>query len=431
MRYMIAIFIAFMISGCASKKLDYEIKDVEFYTPKWYKDFNQTTLNELVDLAMKNSENLNIAALNLEIAMLNSNVASDGYIPSLSGEIGANSSRDIGINDEFSSRFNSKFSLSYELDIFGKIYDNYKSKEWLWSASRSTLENLRLTIINQVANSYFNILYLNDSLRSLKQNLDNAKMLDELVRVKFDNGKEEFLAIKQSSQNILKIQNQIQSTQRSLEQNYESLKNLTRSDMRFDELSLSEVGFVGIGEFEISELSNRPDINEAISNLNASFYQYRLSQKDLLPSLSLGASLSDDDSKFKNSFGFNQLGGVVSFSLPFLNYYKLKKHIKISELEFNKLKLSYEQTLKNAINEALKYINFYQTDNITYKNLIVMRDDQAKIVEIYQSKYNEGSAELKDLIEAQNNLISIQISLINQKFELLNDEISYYKAIAK
>ena len=60
-----------------------------------------------------------------------------------------------------------------------------------------------------------------------------------------------------------------------------------------------------------------------------------------------------------------------------------------------------------------------------------MRDDQAKIVEIYQSKYNEGSAELKDLIEAQNNLISIQISLINQKFELLNDEISYYKAIAK
>ena len=95
MRYMIAIFIAFMISGCASKKLDYEIKDVEFYTPKWYKDFNQTTLNELVDLAMKNSENLNIAALNLEIAMLNTNVASDGYIPSLSGEIGANSSRDI------------------------------------------------------------------------------------------------------------------------------------------------------------------------------------------------------------------------------------------------------------------------------------------------------------------------------------------------
>ena len=268
-------------------------------------------------------------------------------------------------------------------------------------------------------------------MRSLKQNLDNAKMLDELVRVKFDNGKEEFLAIKQSSQNILKIQNQIQSTQRSLEQNYESLKNLTRSDMRFDELSLSEVEFVGIGEFEISELSNRPDINEAISNLNASFYQYRLSQKDLLPSLSLGASLSDDDSKFKNSFDFNQLGGVVSFSLPFLNYYKLKKHIKISELEFNKLKLSYEQTLKNAINEALKYINFYQTDNITYKNLIVMRDDQAKIVEIYQSKYNEGSAELKDLIEAQNNLISIQISLINQKFELLNDEISYYKAIAK
>ncbi|MCR8678328.1 MULTISPECIES: TolC family protein [Campylobacter] len=431
MRYVIAIFIAFIISGCASKKLDYEIKEVEFYTPSWYKDFNQTTLNELIDLAMKNSEDLSKAALNLEIAMLNANVASDGYIPSFGGEIRANSSRDISRSDGFSSGFNSKFNISYELDIFGKIYDKYKSKEWLWVASRSTLENLRLTIINQVANIYFNILYLNDSLRSLNQNLDNAKMLDELVRIKYENGKEEFLSIKQSSQNILRIQNQIQSTQRSLELNYESLKNLTRSDMRFDELSLSEVGFVGIGGFDIGELSNRPDISEAIANLNSSFYQYRLSQKDLLPTFSLGASLSDGDSKFKNSFDFNQFGGVLSFSLPFLDYYKLKKYIKISELEFNKLRLSYEQTLKNAINEVIKYINFYQTDSKTYENLIVMRNDQAKIVEIYKSKYDEGSAELKDLLEAQDSLISTQISLINQKFELLNDELSYYKAIAK
>ncbi|MEE3704319.1 TolC family protein [Campylobacter sp. CX2-8023-23] len=431
MRYVIAIFIAFIISGCASKKLDYEIKEVEFYTPSWYKDFNQTTLNELIDLAMKNSEDLSKAALNLEIAMLNANVASDGYIPSFGGEIRANSSRDISRSDGFSSGFNSKFNISYELDILGKIYDKYKSKEWLWVASRSTLENLRLTIINQVANIYFNILYLNDSLRSLNQNLDNAKMLDELVRIKYENGKEEFLSIKQSSQNILRIQNQIQSTQRSLELNYESLKNLTRSDMRFDELSLSEVGFVGIGGFDIGELSNRPDINEAIANLNSSFYQYRLSQKDLLPTFSLGTSLSDGDSKFKNSFDFNQFGGVLSFSLPFLDYYKLKKYIKISELEFNKLRLSYEQTLKNAINEVIKYINFYQTDSKTYENLIVMRSDQAKIVEIYKSKYDEGSAELKDLLEAQDSLISTQISLINQKFELLNDELSYYKAIAK
>ncbi|MBO5063946.1 MAG: TolC family protein [Campylobacter sp.] len=431
MRYIIVIFIAIIFGGCASKKLDYEIKDVEFYTPQWHKDFNQTTLNELIDLALKNNEDIGVAVLNLEVAMLNAGIASDGYIPSMSGEIGANSSRDIGKSDEFSSKFNSKFSLSYELDIFGKIYDNYKSKKWIMHSSRLTLDNLRLTIISQVANSYFNILYLNDSLRSLRENLDNAKMLDDIVKVKFENGKEELLAIKQSSQNILKIQNQIHSTQRLLESNYESLKNLTRSDKRFDELSLDGVEFIGISQFDVGELSNRPDINEAVAKLNSSFYEYRLSQKELLPSLGLGANLSDSDKEFKNSFDFNQLGGVVSFSLPFLDYFKLKKHIKISELEFNKLKFSYEKTLKNAINESLKYLLFYQTDKATYDNLAVMASDQAKIVAIYKSKYSEGSAELKDLLEAQNNLISAQISLLNQKFELLNDELSYYKAIAK
>ena len=206
MRYIFTIFICILISGCASKKLDYEIKDVEFYTPQWYKDFNQTMLNNLIDMALKNNEDIGVAALNLEIAMINAGIASDKFIPSMSGEIGANSSRDISKSDEFGSSFNSKFSLSYELDIFGKIYDSYKSKEWLWSASRSTLENLRLTIINQVANGYFNILYLNDSLRSLEANLNNAKMLDNIVTLKYKNGKEELLAIKQSEQNILKLQ---------------------------------------------------------------------------------------------------------------------------------------------------------------------------------------------------------------------------------
>lgn len=431
MRYIFTIFICILISGCASKKLDYEIKDVEFYTPQWYKDFNQTMLNNLIDMALKNNEDIGVAALNLEIAMINAGIASDKFIPSMSGEIGANSSRDISKSDEFSSSFNSKFSLSYELDIFGKIYDSYKSKEWLWSASRSTLENLRLTIINQVANGYFNILYLNDSLRSLEANLNNAKMLDNIVTLKYENGKEELLAIKQSEQNILKLQNQIYSTKRSLELSYESLKNLTRSEVRFDELSLSGVEFVGISEFDISKLSNRPDISEAVAKLNSSFYEYRLSQKNLLPSLSLGASLSDSDKEFKNSFNFNQLGGILSFSLPFLDYFKLQKHIKVSELEFNKLRLNYEKTLKNAINEALKYINFYQNDKITYDNLAIMMENQDKIVNIYKNKYQEGSVELKDLLEAQNNLISAQISLLNQKFELLNDELGYYKAVAK
>ena len=93
--------------------------------------------------------------------------------------------------------------------------------------------------------------------------------------------------------------------------------------------------------------------------------------------------------------------------------------------------MNYEKTLKNAINEALKYINFYQNDKITYDNLVIMMENQDKIVNIYKNKYQEGSVELKDLLEAQNNLISAQISLLNQKFVLLNDELGYYKAVAK
>ena len=53
------------------------------------------------------------------------------------------------------------------------------------------------------------------------------------------------------------------------------------------------------------------------------------------------------------------------------------------------------------------------------------------IVEIYNLKYNQGAVSLKDLLEAQNALISAQNTLASQKYELINDEINFYKAIAR
>ncbi|WP_168236793.1 TolC family protein, partial [Campylobacter fetus] len=178
-------------------------------------------------------------------------------------------------------------------------------------------------------------------------------------------------------------------------------------------------------------LKNRPDINEAISNLNASFYDYKVSEKNLYPSVSIGASLSDSDSKFSDSFGFNILGGTLNINLPFLDYSRLKKQINISEAQFKKNVLTYEKTLSNAVNEVIKYVNYYEGDKQRYENMQNIKKEREMIVAIYESKYSEGKAELKDLLEAKNSLISVQNMLLNQKYRLLNDELSYYKAIAK
>ncbi|AGZ81618.1 TolC family protein [Campylobacter fetus] len=432
MKNIIFVLFSLIFIGCASKSLEYNVKNINFYEPSWYKDFNQTTLNNLVNLSLKNSEDINIAVLNLEIAMLKAGLIRDDFFPTPSGKFGASTNKDIKTSSGWKNGFSSEFALSYEVDIYGKIFDNYEARDWEAKASQSTLENLRLTIINSVTDTYFNILYLNDAIRNLKQNLENLNMLDKLVLTKYELGKEEILSVRQSRQNILDLQNQILSNIRELETSYEIIKNFTRSDIKFDDLSLSNVQNSDISlDIDFAILKNRPDINEAISNLNASFYDYKVSEKNLYPSVSIGASLSDSDSKFSDSFGFNILGGTLNINLPFLDYSRLKKQINISEAQFKKNVLTYEKTLSNAVNEVIKYVNYYEGDKQRYENMQNIKKEREMIVAIYESKYSEGKAELKDLLEAKNSLISVQNMLLNQKYRLLNDELSYYKAIAK
>ncbi|ANE36088.1 TolC-like outer membrane efflux protein [Campylobacter iguaniorum] len=432
MKNILVILLGFLFVGCAAKSLNYEVKEVSFYEPVWYMDFNQSTLNSLVKTALKNNEDVSMAALSLRQALLKAGVAKDDLFPTAQAGAKATTSRDISTSNDWKNGFSSNFSLSYELDIFGKILDNYDARLWDAKTSELDLQNLKLTIVNSVVDTYFNILYVNDVVRNLELNLENLKSLDELVRLKYELGKEEILSVRQSKQNILNVQNQLLSQKRAQESNYEILKNLTRSEILLDKFSLEAVQTTDIGlEIKFEELGKRPDINAAISKLNSSFYDYKISEKNLYPSVSLGASLSDSASKFSDSFGFNILGGNLNINLPFLDYSRLKKQINISELEFRKNVLGYEKALSNAANEVIKYVGFYDIDKKRYLNFEQIKEHNQKIVEIYENKYDFGRVELKDLLEAKNALISAQNSLLNQKYLLLNDELNYYKAIAK
>ncbi|MDD7600879.1 MAG: TolC family protein, partial [Campylobacter sp.] len=180
----------------------------------------------------------------------------------------------------------------------------------------------------------------------------------------------------------------------------------------------------------LSRLSSRPDVNMALAQLNAGFYDYKASQKDFLPRINLGGSLSSSSDKISDAYTFNLLSGNVSISLPFLNFYKLRQNLKISEAEFNKLRLNYEKTLANAINEALRFASDYELDSSSLLNSENIITEREKILAIYEQKYSLGRAELKDLLSAQNDLLSAKNSLANMKYQVLRDLIGFYKASA-
>lgn len=420
--------------GCASKDLNYSPKEVyRDFNALWQSSFKDEKLNELIKSALEKNEDLGVGALNLAIALQRAGIKKLDLFPSLNSDFGGSFSRNIDMHQSWQKGFNSEFALSWQLDIYGKIYDIYTASNYEAVKTALNYDDLRISIVNSVIDEYYRILFLNDELKNLKQNLENLTKLHEIVKLKYNYGKEQLLSVHQSTQNLLSLNNSILRAQEELENAYEKLNNLTSNQEKFDEFGLDRLEIddfsIDLNTDELTKnIKNRPDINAAIAALNAGFYDYRASQKAFYPTISIGASLSDKDDKLKDAFGFNLFGTNVRVNLPFLDYFRLKDNLKISEYEFNILKLNYEKSLKNAINETIKYANFYKIDKQNYQNLKLILEQNTKILEIYEQKYDLGRAELKDLLEARNNLINSQNSLLNQKYILLSDKISFLRA---
>ena len=444
MKYIFLAFLAFFISACATKALNYDPKDIKRdYNATWQYNFNIAELDSLIAEALKNNEDLETASLNLYQAMLRANIALSDLAPTPSASTRASSNRDIKAGGASARSFTADVSLGWELDIFGRIYNAYESARFETIASLLNLEDVRESLVNSVISSYFNILYLNEQKANLLLNYENMLKLHEIVKIKESLGREEPLALSQSAENLLSLQNSLNNADKDLNASFESLKNLTRTQFlpstKISEISLpkADLGTISAenndGELNISwlsRLSSRPDVNMALAQLNAGFYDYKASQKDFLPRINLGGSLSSSSDKISDAYTFNLLSGNVSISLPFLNFYKLRQKLKISEAEFNKLRLNYEKTLANAINEALRFASDYELDSQSLVNSENIITEREKILAIYEQKYSLGRAELKDLLSAQNDLLSAKNSLANMKYQVLRDLIGFYKASA-
>ena len=444
MKYIFLTFLAFFMTACATKAINYDPKDIKRdYNATWQYNFNIAELDSLIAEALKNNEDLETASLNLYQAMLRANIALSDLAPTPSASTRASSNRDIKAGGASARSFTADVSLGWELDIFGRIYDGYESARFEAIASLLNLEDVRESLVNSVISAYFNILYLNEQKANLLVNYENMLKLHEIVKIKESLGREEPLALSQSAENLLSLQNSLNNADKDLNASFESLKNLTRTQFlpstKISEISLpkADLGTISAenndGELNISwlsRLSSRPDVNMALAQLNAGFYDYKASQKDFLPRINLGGSLSSSSDKISDAYTFNLLSGNVSISLPFLNFYKLRQNLKISEAEFNKLRLNYEKTLANAINEALRFASDYELDSQSLLNSENIITEREKILAIYEQKYSLGRAELKDLLSAQNDLLSAKNSLANMKYQVLRDLIGFYKASA-
>ncbi|EAH6261775.1 TolC family protein [Campylobacter lari] len=442
MRIFLLFFIAFFLNACVGVKLEQasqeQIKKEYFEdfnaSKAWWEKYNNQDLNNILKAIIDNNKDLNVARVNFLSTLARYKLLNLDLYPTLSGNLGVNIRKNLNNGAEMHS-FSNGIMLNYELDIYGKISDQVASSEFLAKASEYELRSLELDTINLAINSIFELIYFNDVDRLLNNHLKNLEKMLEIYTTKFDYGKVEYIDLLNIKKSLLNTKQNIIANLQNKDLTLKNIKDLLGKDDEFlinkmlnytlEDFSLQKINF----DIELKMLAYRPQVQAKLNQLMASYKDYASVQKSILPSIKILGNLDGSDKNFDDSFKFLILGGNVVIDLPFLDFYRVRQNVKISEFVYQARLYEYKDALQRAIHE---FKLCYENDKYYNDLLNLVKDintNQAKITQLYFEKYELGRNELKDYLDADALLINSLQELSRAKLSLLKNVNLYHNIV--
>lgn len=408
---------------------------------QWWRGYNDPQLNALVDQAIKNNLDLAKSAISVNRALYNANLVGANLVPTFSGSGSSSASKGIGSSNNTNSVGTStvsntaSFKLSYTVDLWRRLADTASAAEWEHKATQEDLKAARLSLINSVVATYYQIAYYKDAIAVTNRTIKNYEQISSILNNKLKVGAIDPLAVEQAQQATLSARNSVVGLETSLKTAEQTMRNLLNLQpnqplpSRYP--NILNVKLQGVDtNVPVSAIANRPDVVARLSRLQSAFKTLTATEKSWFPTLTLGGTISGS-ARSASNIGNNPIAnGMFSFDLPFLDWNRVKNNVKISEADYTTARINYEQTITAALNEIDSYYYTYNQARSSLGLLEQTYEKNRKISTYYQNRYNQGVAEFRDWISAMNTELSSQISVLNQKYMILTNENLVYQAMA-
>ncbi|WP_418187120.1 efflux transporter outer membrane subunit [Aliarcobacter lanthieri] len=434
-------FITLFFSSCISlaPKLEINKEDIvpnELKNNEDLSEYSQITLDnfiedeslkKIVNLALENNKDIQIALLNIEASKALYRIEESQYFPTL--DASGNFIRQK-TDSAISNNYKANLGTSFELDLFGRIKSLNDVAKNNFLATKYASQATKLSLISQTINSYLSLVSNIYNLKLSKDILKNLEDVYTLTQKKYDIGmtnKEDVLSsystLKDSQNDILNFETQIQKDLNSLE--FLTSSKIDLESINDDFVNEKYLKLISTG-ISSNVLFNRPDIFEAEYNLRAKNANIGVARAAFFPSISLIASTGYASSSLSNLFsGTNIWQFSPSINLPIFSGGENMAKLDLSNTQKEIALKEYEKTIQNAfkeVNDALAI----------RKNIMQKIENQKELVKSLLDSYNIAFNSYKigygtylnmlisqrTYINAQKNLVKIYLEELENRNEL-------------
>ena len=419
---------------------------------KWKTYFTDENLENLIDIALKNNQELNITLQEIEIAKSEVKARKGEYLPFVGFSAGADVTKSGRYTSTGSGEAtteimpgretpdplpNYRFALtsSWEIDIWNKLHTAKKAALNRYLGSIEGKNFVVTNLIAEIADSYYELLALDTQLDIVKQTIKLQTNALEIVKIQKQAARATELGVKKFEAEVLTsksmefgILQQIKETENKI--NFllgrypQEIKRTNTNNF------LSLLPAVVTSGIPSQLLTNRPDVKQAELELVASKLDVKVARAEFYPSLDITAAIGVN--AFKPSYLFTMPESLL-YSLagdlvaPLINRNAIKAEFASANARQIQALYNYDRTVLNAYlevsNQMSKIENLQKGYDLKSKQVDALNTS----IDVSNDLFKSARVDYFEVLMTQRDALEAKLELIDTKKEQLNAAVHVYR----
>lgn len=418
---------------------------------RWREFFTDKDLGNLIDTALKNNQELMITLQEVEIARNDIRFRQGALLPTVTAGAGAgvekvgrytsqgagDASTEIEPGKEMPDPlgdFRVAAMANWEVDIWKKLRNAKKAAVTRYLSTGEGRNFVLTNLVAEVANSYYELVALDNQLEIVKQNIGLQKSALEIVKVQKEAARATELAVQKFQAEVL----------RSESMEYDILQRIKETENRINFLlarypqpiprdrsnfpgQLPTLVHAGIPS---QLLANRPDIKQAELELSAAKLDVKVARAEFYPSFGISAAVGFQ--AFKPSYLFKTPGSLLysiagDLAGPLINRNAIKAEFYNANARQVQAMYNYERTILNAYLEVANQLSSISNLEKSYDLKSQQVDALTRSIDISNDLFKSARADYLEVLMTQRDALEAKLELIETKQQQLNAVVNVYR----
>lgn len=400
---------------------------------QWWTALGDSTLNSLERQALDANYDVSAAMHRVAAAQRQLSAVRAGYFPTVGLEAGwAKEAR------HEPSMWNLGATMSWEIDLFGRVYENQKQRKAQIRASRADLEGAQLSVAASVAQSYIALCSARERLALARQQADDQKKVANMVQVRYDTGLSDRLDLSQALTTYYSTCASVPPLETAVVKSLSALAVLlgVRPDSLGRSLDVAaalpaETNVVLPMEVPYDDLRTRPDVLAAEAQIDVAAASLGIAKKDYLPSLALTGSVATTHHSLNKLFTDESFSYSIAPTLTWTLFDGLARRANVAaareEMEaaidsYRQAVLSGAEELRNALTD---FENSRQAVELTAKTVEQADLAMEKSIALYKLDLTTFTT----VMQSQMSELTYRTQLIEMRAAVLNAFVDFHRAL--